>query len=309
MDAAETETTTTSVWHYTLDRSAVDVTVEMVRRLLTEQFPALASLAIEPLTPWGTDNAMFRLGPDLVVRVPRSGWAKDGVEKEVRWLPSLGAQLPVSVPEVVGVGAPDAEYPWTWAIYRWIPGARPSAATLRDGEHLPVRVAEFLMALREVTIAGGPAPGPHNGYRGGPAAARDRWVRPTILAGEHGFDRDELMAFWDGALASGPPVAAKQWLHGDLTPTNLLVANTHLVAVIDWGCLAVGDAACDLMLAWNLDDPGRARLREELAVDDATWARGRAAAFWQWIGGANADPDNEARRVVARVLADYRAGR
>ena len=294
---------------YEMDRTRLDVTPSLVHRLLTAQAPDLASLPVEALPAWGTDNAMFRLGEELVVRIPRSGWAQDGVAKEARWLPALGRALqPVAVPEVVAVGGPSDDHPWTWAVYRWIAGEPLSTADV--GPALVEQLAGFLVALREVELPGGPVPGPHNGFRGGPAVARDRWVRPAILEGPHAFDRAALLAWWEDALAAPPPVTAEpRWLHGDLTPNNLVVrrdphGRTELAAVIDWGCLAVGDPACDLMIAWNLDASDRAALRAAAGVDDATWARGRTAAFWQWIGGAKGDPANEADRVISRVLAE-----
>lgn len=127
----------------------------------------------------------------------------------------------------------------------------------------------FLTALSEISNPAGPAPGPHNGFRGGPFAARDRWVRPVILEGPHPFDRNELLEFWQYAIELEAPSAGHRWLHGDLTPFNLLAEAGQITAVIDWGALAVGDPACDLMIAWNFDEPARTALRDQLAVDDS----------------------------------------
>ena len=303
------ETRAGSGWDYSQDRTSIDVTGEMVQRLVAEQFPDLGAMPIEPIGPWGTDNAMFRVGEEFIARLPRSGWAKDAVAKEVRWLPTIAPHVPLSVPEVIGAGSPNGDYPWSWAVYRWIPGERPATNTLRDSRVWSEQVAVFLTALSDVGSPEGPEPGPHNGFRGGPAAARDRWVRPAILAGPHPFDRNELLEFWQYAVELEASSAAHRWLHGDLTPLNLLADAGQITAVIDWGCLAVGDPGCDLMIAWNFDEPVRTTLRDHLAMDDATWERGRAAAFWQWISGATTDSDNEANRVIDRVLTDYRNNR
>jgi len=156
MDAPETQTD--AGWDYLHDMTAIDVTAEMVQRLIAEQFSDLAAMPIELIGPWGTDNAMFRVGDEFVARLPRSAWAKDAVAKEVRWLPTIGSRV--------------------WSE----------------------QIALFRTALREISDPAGPAPGPHNGFRGGPFAARDRWVRPVILEGPHPFDRDELLEFWQYAM-------------------------------------------------------------------------------------------------------------
>lgn len=294
-----------------LDVTAVDVDEARLSILLREQFPELAGLPVRVLGPWGTDNAMFRLGDDLLARLPRRGWAKESVAKEVAWLPHLRAQgLPVALPDVVGVGAPSAkaDYPWTWAVLRWLPGVTPTPATMVDGASLAADIGRFVEALAGVEdVDGGPVPGVHNGYRGGAFRRRDRWVRPAIASPRHSLDKALLTAFWEDALRLSPWPGRPAWLHGDLTPSNLLVDERgRLSAVIDWGCLAVGDPACDLMVAWNFDDRERSALRSHLTVDEETWARGRAAAFWQWVGGLDDEhPDNEARRVIGRVIADF----
>jgi len=72
------------------------------------------------------------------------------------------------------------------------------------------------------------------------------------------------------------------WVHGDVTATNLLVADGRLAGVLDFGCVAVGDPACDLAIAWTLfHGDSRTAFRDRLAVDDETWTRGRGWALWK----------------------------
>ena len=78
------------------DEREIDTT--LVLRLLRTQFPAWANLPLERVPSSGTDNAMFRLGDDMAVRLPRIHWAADAVEKEHRWLPALAPRLPLAVP-------------------------------------------------------------------------------------------------------------------------------------------------------------------------------------------------------------------
>lgn len=96
----------------------VDVDVDLVRRLLAAQHPELAGLPLRPVPSAGTDNALFRLGDDLVVRLPRIHWAVDDVAKELLWLPRLAPELPLAVPVPVAAGRPGEGYPWPWSVQR-----------------------------------------------------------------------------------------------------------------------------------------------------------------------------------------------
>ena len=59
-----------------------DIDLPLVRALVSEQFPEFAGLPIQPVRSTGTDNAMFRLGPNACARLPlrRSSFA--AIEKE-----------------------------------------------------------------------------------------------------------------------------------------------------------------------------------------------------------------------------------
>ena len=76
----------------------VDIDVALVGRLLTAQFPQWAALSIEPVHSAGTDNALYRLGSDLVVRLPRIEAATGQLDKEHQWLPRLAPHLPLAIP-------------------------------------------------------------------------------------------------------------------------------------------------------------------------------------------------------------------
>jgi aminoglycoside phosphotransferase (APT) family kinase protein len=89
------------------DEIAVDV--ELVARLIAAQYPRWSGLALRPVEPWGTDNAIWRLGEDPVVRLPRIAWAKEQPAKEAKWLPILAPHLPVAIPEPVALGRPDRD--------------------------------------------------------------------------------------------------------------------------------------------------------------------------------------------------------
>ncbi|MDT0445715.1 aminoglycoside phosphotransferase family protein [Streptomyces johnsoniae] len=281
---------------------------DLVRRLIAGQFPRWAGLAVARLPSGGTVNAMFRLGDDMVVRLPLTAGGAGDVSLERTWLPRLAPRLPTSVPEVLGGGRPAEGYPWPWSVYKWLAGENPVAGALSDPVALAGDLAAFVAAMRSITLPGAP-----QAHRGGPVASLDAATRTAIeeLRGlpQEGVDCDAAAAVWAEALEApgwnGPPV----WLHADLMPGNLLVNGGRLTSVIDFGCLGVGDPACDLFPAWNLL-PADARevFREALGVDDATWTRGRGRTLSQalialpYYRGTNAAMAHNARHVIRTVL-------
>lgn len=280
--------------------------VALVRRLLAAQFPAWAALPLARVPSWGTDNALFRLGDAMVVRVPRIHWAVPAIEKERRWLPWLTPRLPVAIPRPLAFGAPGEGYPFPWSVHGWIHGENPRVDKLDDPRALAADLAGFLLALRSIDPDGGPP-------SGSPAQRRDPAVRAAIeaLSSMDEIDVPRVTAAWDAALRvptwPGEPV----WMHGDLAPGNVLVADGRLVAVIDWGGVGVGDPADDCFIAWNLLP---AIVRDEfhamLGVDDDTRARGRGRALAQalvqlpYYRETNPPLAASARHVIADVLAD-----
>lgn len=291
----------------------VQVDAPLVRRLLEAQMPQWARLPLRPVTSGGTDNAMFRLGDELVVRLPMLERAVAAVEKEQRWLPVLGPQLPLAVPEPVAVGSPGGGYPWPWSVYRWLPGENPEPETL-DREHAADALADFIAALQQIDASDGPCGTPERGYRALPLVGRDARTRTCIRQLQHRYDPEVFSMAWDRALEApewdGPPT----WMHSDLHALNLLAVDGRLTAVIDFGSLVVGDPSCELMVAWTLlDEPARSRFRRRLDVDDATWARGRGWALsWGAIGLAFYEHTNVplatvCRRGIDAALADHLA--
>jgi aminoglycoside phosphotransferase (APT) family kinase protein len=254
----------------------IAINAPLVTRLLADQFPQWAHLPVEPVPSAGTDNALYRLGDDMAMRLPRIAWAVGQVEKDQRWLPGLAPHLPLTVPAPIGQGLPGAGYPWTWGVYRWLDGTEATIDRLADPHTAATDLARFLLALQGIDATDGPKPA----WRGGPLVDRDRDTRTAIAALDGEVDIDAVTAAWEAALAvppwPGPPV----WVHGDLAPGNLLVVRGQLSAVIDFAAVSVGDPACDLMVAWNLfTGDSRATFRAALHVDDDTWARGRGWAL------------------------------
>ncbi|MCT9089048.1 aminoglycoside phosphotransferase family protein [Streptomyces sp. ASQP_92] len=285
---------------------------DLVRRLIAGQFPRWAGRAVERFASGGTVNAMYRLGDDLVVRLPLVAGGAGDVLMEQEWLPRLAPLLPTPIPEVLGFGRPAQGYPWPWSVYRWRNGENPEAGALREPLALAEDLAGFVKAMGSVTLPGAPT-----AHRGGPLGTLDEETRHAIRLlrdiPEEGVDCDAAEAVWQDALREpdwdGPPV----WLHADLMPGNLLVERGRLAAVIDFGCAGVGDPACDLFPAWNLlPADGRQVFREALGVDDAMWRRGRARTLSQalialpYYRTTNPSMARNARHVIGEVLREVR---
>jgi aminoglycoside phosphotransferase (APT) family kinase protein len=302
----------------TMHADEVPTNTILVQRLLAAQFPQWADLPIAPVPSSGTDNALYRLGADMVVRLPRIHWAIDQVEKEQRWLPWLAPQLPLAIPEPLAIGEPAAGYPWRWSVYRWLPGEMVTRENTPDQHQLAIDLAAFITALQRIDASDGPPPGDHNVGRGVPLTRRDDYTRAAIAsmrALPDMPDADAATAAWEAALRvpawDGPPA----WLHGDLQAGNLLVQDGRLSAVIDFGCLGVGDPACELSVAWNLfDTEARAVFRAALDVDDATWARGRGWALsvalvaLPYYHITNLRLAGMSRYAIGEVLAEHGGG-
>ncbi|MEU0791707.1 aminoglycoside phosphotransferase family protein [Amycolatopsis sp. NPDC005961] len=239
----------------------------LVRRLLRGQFPEWADRPITPLASGGTVNAVYRLGDDLTVRLPRIA---EDVAGERRILSTLSG-LPVSVPAVAALGEPAEGFPRSWAVHRWLDGEPAVEGAPAHG------LAEFIMALRATSADGPPA------YRGKPLSSVDTGVRRAIdelSTTDEPFAPRAALANWTRALDApqwtGPPC----WVHSDLMPSNLLLREGRLTGVLDWATAGLGDPACDLIPAWNLLTAAtREVFRDAVEADEATWVRGRGWAL------------------------------
>lgn len=297
-----------------------EITAEVAARLVAGQFPRWAGLPVVPVKINGWDNTTFRLGAELSVRLPSGGRYAAQVGKEHRWLPVLARHLPLPIPEPVALGRPGDGFPWPWSVYRWLAGEPAGEAEVADLAGFASVLAGFLTALQAVDASDGPPPGEHSCFRGAPLTTWDEQTRRLIRLVAGDIDAEAATGVWDAALASTwqrPPV----WVHGDVTASNLLVADGALHAVIDFGCTAVGDPACDLVMEWTFFTGDSAEVfRRGLPLDEATWARGRGWALWKallTLGDEKEGGDDAlgaARRfgwrhspheIIGRVIADH----
>ena len=254
------------------DELAIDE--ELVRRLIAAQFPEWATLQLRRVEPSGTDNAIFRLGEDLSVRLARREGPTQPGGKELTWLPLLAPLLPLEIPAPVAQGRPTDEYPWYWEVHTWV-----------AGETIPVEQVDAILAARDLAALVAalqrmdPAGAPRG--RGIPLAERDPEIRYWLER----FDRaEDVTAEWERALAATPWEGPPVWHHGDLDVRNWLVRDGRVSGVIDWGAMGVGDPACDVMVSWKLHSAeARDAFREALPTDDATWDRARGWALSQAV--------------------------
>ncbi|KAA6463387.1 aminoglycoside phosphotransferase family protein [Acidobacteria bacterium AB60] len=259
-----------------MHQDEIEISGAMVRQLLAAQFPQWASLSVEPVLPLGTDNVLYRLGNEMVVRLPRRQRTVETLLKERLWLPTLARELPVPVPTPIVEGEPGEGYPFPWSVYSWLRGENATINGIHNLNQFANDLADFITALQKVDSSAGPAPGEHNFFRGAPLKSRDEMTRAAIERLGDQIDRAAVSAVWETALAVGENEHSPVWIHGDLDFRNLLVELGRLSAVIDFGCLAVGDPACDFMVAWKLfRSDSRDPFRTRLAIDDRTWSRSR----------------------------------
>jgi aminoglycoside phosphotransferase (APT) family kinase protein len=266
------------------ERPAIDI--DLARQLVDAQFPQWAGLPLKLLDPAGSDHVIYRLGGELAVRLPRHSGAIGQARKELEWLPRLAPDLPLAIPVPLAVGEPGFGYPWPWLVSRWLDGQVATAEGLGDSAEVAVQLGEFLAALYRFAPAEAIALASRDDLRTSPLEDRDESTRRAIRAVDGVFDARALTRLWDEALAAPrwdrPPV----WVHGDFHTGNLLTMGGRVSAVIDWGGLAIGDPACDLVVAFTLmSASSRAAFRATLDLDDATWTRGRG---WALTTGLNA---------------------
>lgn len=277
----------------------MDITVDLAKKLIFEQFPQWSHLEIKPVKNSGHDNRTFHLGDDLTIRLPSGKEYEPQIQKEAKWLPVLAQHLSLPITAPVAKGKPTPEYPLAWSINRWLVGETVTHTNV-DLQKFAIELARFLKELEAINAENGPQAGAHNFYRRGDLAVYTAEFEQALTQLPAGPQRNHYQDIWTTALATKwekKPV----WVHGDIAVGNLLVNDGHLSGVIDFGILGTGDPACDLVMAWTFfDSKSRKAFKEEMGLDDTTWQRGKAWALWK----ALITPDDA---VSKKVLVDMLA--
>lgn len=289
-------------------RVMVDITPELVRALVDEQFPEWRQLRVRPVARQGWDNRTFRLGDEFVVRMPSATQYVAAVAKEDRCLPGLAAHLPIPVPAPVATGRPSEAYTFPWSVRRWLPGVTVADAADIDRIRLARDLGDFLTALRRAPIGPGPAAGAHSHFRGCHPSVYGHEVEQALERHGPAVDAAACRRIWAEAVRS-VWADAPTWVHGDVAAGNLLTTDGTLSAVIDFGGCAVGDPACDLVMAWTFfTAEQRTIFREAVRLSTDTWRRARGWALWKELvsmpGISGAGSERTQSQVLANILAD-----
>lgn len=275
----------------------------LARRLIQEQFPEWTSLPIHPVTNSGWDNRTFHLGQEMLIRIPSAEEYAPQIVKEYQWLPKLSENLSFQITKPIALGQPSSIYPWHWCINHWISGETVSRQNTHDINQFAKDLGQFLKEFQSIDSNDGPAVGPHNFYRGGALSVYDHEMEIAIPKIENLNDRRLGEILWQDALSSrwtNNPV----WVHGDMAVGNILVHHGHLKAIIDFGQLAIGDPACDLVIAWNFfSKTSREVFRQSLDLDKNTWIRALGWAFWKALCWPVKGTD--VQQVLQEIYADY----
>lgn len=277
----------------------MDITVDLAKKLIFEQFPQWSHLEIKAVKNSGHDNRTFHLGDDLTIRLPSGKEYEPQIQKEAKWLPVLAQHLSLPITAPVAKGEPTPEYPLAWSINRWLVGETVTHTNV-DLQKFAIELARFLKELEAINAENGPQSGTHNFYRGGDLSVYTAEFEQALTQLPAGPQRNHYQDIWTTALATKwekKPV----WVHGDIAVGNLLVNDGHLSGVIDFGILGTGDPACDLVMAWTFfDSKSRKAFKEEMGLDDTTWQRGKAWALWK----ALIIPDDAvSKKVLVNMLA------
>jgi aminoglycoside phosphotransferase (APT) family kinase protein len=295
-----------------LHAGEIDISADLAARLIAVQFPHWAGLPIRPVSSAGTECVLYRLGDDLVIRLPRRpGENLDAVLTQ-GVLARLAPFLPVPVPALIAEGQPSAEYPASWGVLRWLDGHTPVEGHLAKPGPLAADLAGFLSALWQVDIAKAGLADAPPAYRGGPLADQHEFTVDAIEQLHAVIDADAVRAIWDHAARLPPWAGPDTWIHADMMPGNIVTRNGRLAGVIDFSAAGPGDPSQDLIVAWMLLPAFvRPAFRRATGVDDATWLRGRARALSMALGHLDYYSDtnpvmaDNARYTIGEIVADY----
>ncbi|MEK6733778.1 MAG: aminoglycoside phosphotransferase family protein [Pseudomonadota bacterium] len=289
---------------------SINITPELAQKLIAEQFLEYASLPITSVESQGHDNRTFRLGDEMLIRMPTDYQYALKVAKEQDLLPKLAPHLSIDIPVPIKMGAPSADYPYPFSIYKWLEGKSINLINkeIIDLDSLAYNLAKFLKELQAIKEVEGPAPGQHNWWRGSNISVYDKDAREQIAKLVGIIDTNKAMDLWIHALNTKwnkPPV----WIHGDFAIGNMLMKDGKLSAVIDFGGMGMGDPACDLVITWvYLEGNSREIFMREMNLDENTWLRAKAWALWKAtfvlceLEDKNSNEAIEQRRIIGEVL-------
>ncbi|POF30024.1 aminoglycoside phosphotransferase family protein [Roseibium marinum] len=283
----------------------MEIDEHTVAQLIHQQFPHLSRLPIAQVKKQGWDNRTFKLGDALSVRLPSNASYADAVRKEADVLMTLAKHLRVEVPEVVAVGAPSEEFPLPWSIRRWVEGDTLENTQGVEQDAFAISLGNTLADLRAIKTSRGPYAGRHSFFRGCHPSVYGDEVQKSLEILESKVDAARCLDIWQRCITSAwkdKPV----WFHGDVAVGNIIVENSTVKALIDFGTCGIGDPACDFAMAWTyFDVESRGIFRSACAIDGDTWQRARGWALWKALvclsGLSNPDTDGTQARALQEI--------
>ena len=289
-----------------MHKNEFNIDEPLIANLLGQQCPDFSALPLAKIKHYGTDNAIFRIGDKYAIRLPRVEYAAEQIEKEIKWLPKFAPNLLLSIPSPTKIGKPSEEFEHPWYVYNWIEGVDAYNTPPQNLNQLAGDLAGFIKALWQIDTMEAPL-----ARRGLPLNTQDKAVCEAISNLKDAIDTDAVTRIWQECLKvpdwNKPPV----WLHADLLPSNLLLQNDKLHAVIDFGLSGIGDPACDLIPAWCLFDANARKIfKEAIGIDENTWERGKgwalsiALIIMPYYKDTNPVLMSVAKRTLSEILAN-----
>jgi aminoglycoside phosphotransferase (APT) family kinase protein len=219
-------------------------------RLLAECLPDLTVTGVRYLAE-GWDSTVFEVNDALVVRFPKREDVAQQLEREQRLLPELAPSLPAPIPVFQHVVARCPAAPLGFAGYPKLPGEQLSSLTLsgHKAERLMEQIGRFLEALHRFPVGRARELGALPEHVSGGADSWRRFasetqarVRPLLSTAEQG-----KLSRWFTDAEKGLFDFTPVLTHSDLGDEHILVnpATGDLTGVIDFGDVAIGDAAVD----------------------------------------------------------------
>ncbi len=285
-----------------------NITAELAHKLILEQFPEYGHLTLKSVEKQGHDNRTFRLGEEMLIRMPTDAQYALKVAKEQDLLPKLAPHLSFDIPAPIKMGSPSVDYPYPFSIYKWLQGRSINLIDKEeiDFESLAFDMAKFLKELQLIKDVAGPMPGSHNFWRGRHISVYDKDAQEQIAKLAGIIDSEKAIDLWNRALSikwNKDPV----WIHGDFAIGNMLMKDGKLSAVIDFGGMGMGDPACDLVIAWTyFKGKSREIFIKEMNLDEDTWARAKAWGLWKasfhLCDNGNVGPEH--KKIIEEVLSE-----
>lgn len=228
-----------------MHENKIEVNAELVHTLLIHQCPQWAHLPLQAIASLGTSNAIFRLGQDYVVRLPRIDGVAASIHKELEWVPKIAPWLTTPISEPYFQGKPHQDYPYPWLIAKWHVGHTPDFEKEMKYALLAKELALFLNQLHGIMLTGNEP----TARRGTHVGCLESETRNSIQQLQDDIALVPAIVLWEELLRVPSCPQVPVWIHGDLLPGNILVHHHRLGAVIDFSDMGLGDPACDLIIA------------------------------------------------------------